>query len=130
MPKWIAPPLWLVAALRLFQSRIGASSVKIGCVRVGVVDGEPAELVVLAGRPRRRAGIGVGVIQVDEVVRAEVGVEGDAEQPAFALRVDVQVERGPGRAVAADELDVPRLFEHEQPAVGGELHRGGAAQVR
>ena len=30
MPKWIAPPLWLVAALRLFQSRIGASFVNVG----------------------------------------------------------------------------------------------------
>ena len=38
-------------------------------LRVGVVDGEPAELVVLAGRPGRRAGIGVGVVQVDEVIR-------------------------------------------------------------
>ena len=27
-----------------------------------------------------------------------------------------------------DELDVPRLFEHEQAAVGGEFHRRGAAQ--
>ena len=50
--------------------------------------------------------------------------------PRSPLRVDVQVERGPGRAVAADELDVAALLEDEQPAVGRELHRGGAAQPR
>jgi hypothetical protein len=96
--------------------------------RVGVVQGEPAELVVLARRPGRPARTGVGVIQVDEVIRRERGVKRDAEQAALPLRIDAQMESGPGRAVSPDELDVPRLFEHEQAAVGGEFHRRGAVQ--
>ena len=62
------------------------------------------------------------------MIRRERGVERDAEQAALPLRVHVQMEGGPGRAVSPDELDVPRLFEHEQAAVGGEFHRRGAAQ--
>src|SRR5437764_1261780 len=43
-------------------------------LRVAVVDGEAAELIVLAGGPGRGPGAGVGVIEVDEVVRAVIGV--------------------------------------------------------
>ena len=97
---------------------------------VGVIDGETADLVMFAGGPGCGAGIGVGVVQVDEMVRAVIGVEGDAEQAALATGVDVQAEGGLGRAVTVDELDVAPLFEDEEPTVGRKLHRGGAAQPR
>ena len=96
---------------------------------VGVVDGEAAELVVLAGGPGSGAGVGVGVVEVDVMVGAEVGIEGDAEQPALARGVDIEVERGPGGAVGVDELDVAALFEDEQPAVGREIHRRRRGQA-
>src|SRR5262249_28400937 len=88
--------------------------------------------VMLARRPRRRAGAEVGVVEVDVVVGGEAGVEGDPEKAALASRVDVQVEGGPRRPVAAYHLDVPALFEDVKPAIGcgGELHRGRAAQPR
>ena len=36
---------------------------------------------------------GDGVIQIEEIVSGEVGIEGDAEQSAFAVRVDIQREK-------------------------------------
>ena len=52
------------------------------------------------------------------MVRAEVGIECDAQEAALAARVGRELQGRPGRAVAVDELDVARLLEHEEPAVG------------
>ena len=123
MPKWIAPPLWLVAT-QIVQVEDGGFVGEDRLLRVGVVDGEAADLVVFAGGPRGRAGIGVGVIQIDVMVRAEAGVEGDAQQAAFAARVDVAECRAVQVVPSLwTSLTLPALLEHEQAAVGREFHR-------
>src|SRR5262249_33042781 len=98
-------------------------------LRVGVVDCETAKLVVLPSSPGGGAGGGVGVVQVGEVVGSEGGVEGDAQEAALAGRIDIQVQGGEGAAVGVDELHVAALLQHEEPTVGGELHRGRACQA-
>ena len=76
------------------------------------VGGEAADAVVDGGR-------GGGVVDVDEVVGREVGVEGHAQQAPFAGRVDGhgQERRRQQRAVL-DDPQLPALLADEQAAVG------------
>ena len=98
-------------------------------LRVGVVDGEPAELVVLAGGPGRRrrdwgwcnTGRRSGSMRTRGRRRCRAARARRCES-TFRWRA-VQVVPSPRTS-----LTLPRLLEHEQPAVGGELHRRGAAQ--
>ena len=88
------------------------------------VGGEAADAVV-DGRRRRR------VVDVDEVVRRKVRVEGDAEQAALARGVDGEGENGVGEQRAVlDHAQAAALLADEQPAVGRELHRGGRGKSR
>ena len=118
-----------MALVRLFQSRIGRFVREGGLLGVGIVDREAAQLIVLAGRPGRCAGVGVGVVQISEVVGREVWIEGDAEQAALAGRIHVQMERGEGRSVVVNQFDVPALFKNEQAPIGREFHRRGTIEA-
>src|SRR5262249_58515572 len=82
---------------------------------------EPADAV--GGRVGRRPAH--GVVDVDEMVRGEVRINGDAEQAALDLidGRDGQGGRGQQRAVL-DDADVAALFEDEDAAVGGGTQGG------
>src|SRR5262249_4714416 len=94
-----------------------------GDVGVGGVGGEAADAVV-------DAGAGHGVVDVKEVVGAEIGVESHAQQSALAAGIDVDVQEGGGQQRAGlDDSEVAARGGYERPGVGGEGHGSGAAEA-
>ena len=68
-------------------------------------------------------------VEVDEPVGLEVRVEGDADEPALAGRVDGQRhERGRQEGAALDDAEGAALLGDEDSAVRGDGHLGGAVQ--
>ena len=71
------------------------------------------------------------VVEVDPVVRGEVGVERDAEQAELLARVDRDRARGQHAAVLLDDAHGAVAVDVEHPTVvgDGELHRVGGVLV-
>ncbi len=117
-PKCMAPPLWLVAEDRGLRSR---STTSLPGLRHVSVRGEAAHPVVDVGRRGR-------VVDVHPLVRREVGIKGDAQEPALAggIHGDGDERRGQQRAVL-DDPELAALLRHEDPPVRGEGHGGGIA---
>ena len=112
---WTAPPLWLVALLRVGRSS-SFTSVP-----------EPMVLPDMVKRLTRLWIVGVvgGVVQEDVAVGREVRVDGDPQQPPLAVVVDDEVDGwGTDEPTAADDAHPAVLFGDEDPAVRREGHRG------
>jgi len=83
------------------------------------VGGEPADLVVQVWRRHC-------VIQINEVIGRKTGVERDPEQAALDARIDIERHKRLGlKHAVVDDADFTSLLQHEQTAVGGEIHRRG-----
>jgi hypothetical protein len=75
-------------------------------------------------------GRGGGVVDVDEIVRRERGVEGDAQKAAFARGIhgDGDERRGFERVVA-DDAQGPALLGDVEAVGGSECHGGGVREA-
>ena len=92
-------------------------------VWVGHAGGETTDAIV-------NLGCGRGVVNVDEIVRGEVRIEGDAQQAALAIGINRQRHKGccQQRAIS-DNPQLSALLANKDAAVRRKSHGGGIAQT-
>ena len=106
----LVPAEWAHRVIKLEDNYLA------GRIRHGWTGNETADAIVWNGCPRR-------VVNVEEIVRSEIRIERDTEQPVLTHRVGVHREiRGRAQHPVFDHAYLAALLANEYAAIRQQLH--------